>query len=157
MGRSSSKIGAEFETDVQDEFDRLARTKALRYVRLYDTKSAGRFLPKQPADFIVATPLGGTLLECKASEKYTSLAQCLADAVEPHQAAAARLWKRTGNMSLFLFYSFVSDKVEAWDGQLIGEHRAAGKRLARDGQIMVYPKTQLRELLERLLFRGWLQ
>jgi len=158
MARTSNKIGAEFEGDVQAEFDEMKKRTRLRYVRLYDTKSArGRFMPKQPGDFIVATPLGGTLLECKASDKYLSLSQCLSSAVEEQQAAAARLWSRTGNPSLFLFYSFTSDLVEAWDGNLVGEHRAAGTRLPKAGAITTANKMHLRSLLDKLLFDGWTQ
>lgn len=119
----SSKIGAEFEGQVQDRLDKLKNMSLLSYVRLYDTKSTGRkghTLPRQPGDFIVAAGRAH-LLEVKASEKYETFTQCYRNMVEPHQAAAARLWRKSGNLSWFLFWSLPAQRLELWSGKQVGE------------------------------------
>jgi hypothetical protein len=151
-----NKIGAQFEKDTQDVLDTLAGKTRLSYVRLYDTKSAqGKFLPEQPGDFIVAAE-GGHLLECKASEKHGSLRACLADNVSTQQAAAHRLWSRTGNPCWFLFNSLPTGQVELWEGQVVGECRALGKRLpkeGKDGGPLVVSRETLQDLLYNTFFR----
>jgi hypothetical protein len=150
MGKRSNDIGKAFEADVQTQLEVLQRTELLRYIRLYDTHAANAYLPESPADFIVGTPLGGILLECKASEEHQSLALCLGT-VKTHQAAAARLWVRTGNPSLFLFYSWQVDVVEAWEGSMVGECRATKKKLPKDGALFTVPSYELNALLRKVL------
>jgi hypothetical protein len=134
----STKFGADFERLTQDSLEFLSAKCRLSYVRLYDTKSArGMFLPEQPGDFIVASPNGGHLVECKASEEHTSLSSCLAANVKEHQAAAHRLWARSGQPCWFLFHSVMSSELELWPGLVVGEARAFGHRLKRDDALVV--------------------
>lgn len=133
-----TKFGAEFEKLTQDTLEYLKAVSPLSYVRLYDTKSArGKFLPKQPGDFIVASPNGGHLLECKASKEHSSLRSCLASNVEEHQAAAHRLWARAGQPCWFLFQSVMTSELELWPGLIVGEARAKGTRLKKEDALVV--------------------
>ena len=123
-------LGTTFQDDTQSYLDTLQKTGRLRYVRLYDTKSARvKYLPPSPGDFIVAAVGGGHLLECKASEVHDSLAGCVKSAVRPHQAASHRLWAKTGNPCWFLFYSQPRQVVELWRGDLVGEAYAGLRKL----------------------------
>jgi hypothetical protein len=129
----STKFGADFERTTQDCLQGLMAIHRLYYLRLYDTKSSrGMYLPEQPGDFIVSSPNGGHLLECKASEEHTSLSSCLSDNVGTHQAAAHRLWHRSGQLCWILFYSVRSSEIELWPGELVGEARALGKRIHKE-------------------------
>jgi hypothetical protein len=133
-----TKFGAEFEGLTQAALEELKCKGPLTYVRLYDTKSArGKFLPPQPGDFIVASPNGGHLVECKASKEHQSLRSCLSSNVEEHQAAAHRLWARAGQPSWFLFHPVMSSELELWPGKIVGEARAAGKVLKKDDALVV--------------------
>ena len=132
------KIGKAFEGDVRSALEVLTNTCKLSYVRLYDTTSArGKYLPEQPGDFIISAKGRGHLLECKASEKYASLRSCLADNVKEHQAAAHRLWHRSGSPCWFLFQSVRTNELEMWPGLIVGEARAKGLRLHREDALVV--------------------
>ena len=133
-----TKFGAEFERLTQDSLEHLSARCKLSYVRLYDTKSArGKFLPRQPGDFIVAARGKGHLVECKASQEHQSLRACLSDNVEIHQAAAHRLWHRAGNPCWFIFHSVMTSEIELWPGLVVGEARAFGKRLNKEDALVV--------------------
>ena len=156
MGKKESKIGSDFEREVQDVLELQSTLTRLTYVRLYDTKSArGKFLPEQPGDFIVAAD-GGHLLECKASEKHTSLRSCLADNVSTQQAASHRLWARTGNPCWFVFYSLTTQSLELWEGGVVGLHRAKGTTLPAEGEEggpLIVSRATLADLLFNTFFK----
>ena len=137
MGKREAKIGKDFETDVQASLDSLGKRHRITSVRLYDSKAARNYLPEQPGDFIVASPVGGSLIECKCSEKHRSLASCLHDHVSTQQAAAHRLWARTGQPCWFLFYSHLTDTVEWWEGESVGLARATGEKLDPEEPLVV--------------------
>ena len=133
-----TKFGAEFEGLTQGVLEELKCKCPLTYIRLYDTKSArGKFLPPQPGDFIVASPNGGHLLECKASKEHQSLRSCLASNVEAHQAASHRMWARAGQPCWFLFHSVMTSELELWPGLVVGEARAKGAVLNKDNALRV--------------------
>jgi hypothetical protein len=130
MSKKEDDIGKWFEGKLQGIFDTLRGRKRCTYLRLYDSRSAGHLIPKQPADFIVtAKALGAILLEAKASIKHDSLRSCLSANVELHQAASHRLWAAQGQPAWFIFYSNQTHEVEIWDGQYVGHCRGTGKRL----------------------------
>jgi hypothetical protein len=151
VGSKEAKLGKDFENDIQAALDKLARIKPISYVRLYDSKSArGKFLPEQPADFIIASPTGGHLLEAKASREYTSLRSCLSDHVSTGQAAGHRLWAMTGQPCWFVFYSVTTEEVEWWRGEIVGAARAKGVVLPKEGEDdgpIVISKDSLEDLL----------
>lgn len=150
--RTDADIGKRFEADIKAALDELQSRFPIYAHRLYDTHSArGNFLPSQPGDWIIASPTGGHLLEAKASEIYDSLRSCLSSHVEADQAAAHRLWSRTGQPSWFLFYSERTFNLELWEGLVVGECRARGKVLPREGQPGA-PLTVSRNTLTDLLY-----
>lgn len=153
--RADTKLGKRFEKDVQDELTELQSRERLRFLRLYDTHSAGGFLPPQPADFLVACDPKVALLECKASEKYESLRQCLSSHVDTAQAAQARLWvTRTNHPAYFLFYSFQAGMLEVWPGLTVAMCRAEGKPLPPETRLKLFPAHKLQELLKELFVGG---
>jgi hypothetical protein len=125
----SSKIGYQFEGKVQEALDRLKVSDGVFYLRLRDSKSAGNFLPNSPADFLVAFQGKTILIECKASDKYSSLRECLADMVDDGQAGYFRWWDQVGNESFYLFYSERLGQVECWAGDRVLKARQYGKKI----------------------------
>jgi len=151
MGDSSYKLGKQFEKDLQGILNLLKTTHHLYYVRLYDTTSArGKFLPDQPGDFIVSARSRGHLIECKASDKHTSLRGCLSGMVSTQQAAAHQLWVRSGNPAWFLFLDHRNQQLEVWDGGLVGKHRAEGTVLPQAGYEVCAPYSLFKESMIEL-------
>jgi hypothetical protein len=150
-----AKIGTDFEKLTRETLEYLQGNGRLSYVRLFDTKSArGKFLPEQPGDFIVASPNGGHLVECKASQEHQSLRSCLSDNVKPHQAAAHRLWARAGQPCWFLFHSVMDSQLELWPGKIVGEARATGTVLKKEDALIVSLDTLTDLLYNTFGLRG---
>ena len=107
------------EGECQAALSLLQRECGWWFQRLYDTRSAGAFMPQQPADFFGVAPGGrGFILESKGSAKYGSLMDpgALKALVKPHQALANYLVSRPGGMGLVLFVSASSQVAELWRG-----------------------------------------
>lgn len=158
VAKKKNKIGDDFQNDVQAALQGLVAKKVCMPVRLYDTKAArGKFLPPQPGDFIVASQLGGHLLEVKASEVHSSLRQCLAAMLEPHQAAAARIWAMMGQPSWVLFYSQPEFRLELYQGKVAGECYASKQPLPKEGEEggpLVVRRDTLTDLLFNMLTKS---
>jgi hypothetical protein len=120
-------IGKEFENKVEEALKPLRDKNKLAYLRLYDTHSAGNYLPQQPADFIVSAQGFTWLLECKASHKYSSLADGFKELVPVEQAAQYGIWVKQGVNSIVLFYAGSTGIIEAWKGKSITHKRSAIK------------------------------
>lgn len=120
---TDQQFGDWFEGRVQSALEVMMRTGPTFYQRLYDTRSAGGFLPAQPGDFIGVTQGTGWLLEVKASGKYGSLADggALRSLVKDHQALGGYLMTRASGKSLFVFYGRHSRQLEVWDGAAVRE------------------------------------
>lgn len=116
---SDDTRGKAFEKDLQKAMDEVRATAQMFYLRLYDTTSAQAkaFLPPQPADYVLAFPGGSALLEAKASLVHFSFADDPRKILEPHQGAAARLFKRAGGDPYVVFRSEGLNSVELWDGE----------------------------------------
>ncbi len=139
------KHWAELEDAIEEILSELQKKKKLAYLRLYDTKSAGDYLPQQPADFLITYSGFTTLLEAKFSEVHDSLAQCFSNAAKPNQTASAHIWSRAGAKYFFLFYPKLSNgKVELWDGAYCAHCRANGRRLDRN-------RRQVRDSVEEAI------
>lgn len=152
--RVDTQLGHRFEKDVQAALTELQSKERLRFLRLYDSRSAGSFLPPQPADFLVAYTPFTALLECKASEKFTSLRQCLSSHVDAAQAAQMRLWtERTCHPAYVLFYSFVEGVLEVWGGWTVAQSRANGTPLHLHERLHHHPSHDLTGLLRKLFVR----
>lgn len=118
---TDQQFGDWFEGKVQEALELLMRTGPSLYQRLYDTRSAGGFLPAQPGDFMGATDGLPWLIEVKASGKYGSLADggALRSLVKEHQALGAYLMARAGGASRIFFYGRHSRRLEVWDGMAV--------------------------------------
>lgn len=153
---SNQKLGAFFEDKVSAALTtiKLETNQGIFLQRFYDTKSAGSYLPEQPADFLVGAPTGAYLVEAKASFWKVSLASCLSSAVRSGQAAQAKLWCRSGlnQKSLFLFFCADTEAVEVWDGEHVANtYIKAGARLASQQAWMRGRLPDLGKLLKEVL------
>lgn len=123
------KLGAWFEGHIQGDLKSLKERFPIDWLRLYDTKSAGAYMPKQPADFIVAGWDDVYLLEAKCSAKYKSLRSCLASMVKQEQAVSHYTWSRARHGSHFLFCSVLTGTIQLWNGSYVAKCRREGERL----------------------------
>jgi len=133
----SEKLGAWFEHELQAVFAEFREHLPSTFLRLYDTKSAGSYLPSQPGDFILNTPVDAFLIESKASAKYESLSSCLSSNVSKEQAVEHIMWRRSGHRSVFIFLSTKTGLCSIWDGKYVGEHRRRGDRM-KDADGILY-------------------
>ena len=120
-GMSGKQYGDWFEGEVQKGLDQLMSEGPSFFARLYDTRSANSFLPKQAADFL-GTHMGkGFSLEAKATVVYQSLDDpgAMRGLIKDHQALGAYLQGRAGGLGLFVFRSRVSQQLQIWDGHLL--------------------------------------
>jgi len=152
--KSRTQDGKWFEAKYVDAVAVIGKKVPVSNIRLYDTTSAGggAFIPEVDGDFITAFPGGALLVECKSSEKHESLRSCLSANVSTGQAASHRLWHRTGNPCIFLFYTEIGDMVECWHGFTVGTHRAEGKPLPKEGWLFRCKLSEMTELLKNTVF-----
>jgi hypothetical protein len=105
------------------------RSHPFFFHRFYDTRSAGNFLPGQPADFLCVNRGRVHFIEAKFSEKHDSLRNCFAGHVRKNQLASAFLVKRALGSYWLLFHSSKSGVFEIWDGAYCREQHRLGKPL----------------------------
>ncbi len=153
---TNAQLGAYLEDKLKVALTTLKKESNFRLLfhRFYDTKSAGAYLPEQPADFLIGCPTGAYLLEAKASFKKESLASCLANAVSSGQAAEAHLWCRTGpnQKSLFVFFCASTEQIEIWDGELVSATFIKPKaRLRKEDALHTGPISELKNVLRGIL------
>lgn len=122
--KSAQAKGKDFEQKVQDclkSFERKRRTVTLR---LYDTRSAGTYLPAQPGDFVCVSYGRAILIEAKSSEKHSSLAgkrAPLTSLFDAEQIAKMRLWRRAGANVWVIFQSQETKRIQVWKGHEVAE------------------------------------
>lgn len=158
MNNKGYLLGAHFEKKVQDKLTDIkkASKKYLWFKRYYDSKSAGGYLPEQPADYQVATLKNVWLLELKSSFLKESLSSCLSDAVDGQQAVAHKLWNRVNKPSVFLFFCAETEQIEVWDGRHVAEVRLNhGERLSRSDRLARVHVNQLGMILEKIFMEGF--
>lgn len=127
---AKSKLWKWFEGKVGIIGKDLMSSEPVRFIRFHDTHAAqGRYLPAQPGDFAAVVPGGCALIEVKTSEEHESLTQGFSSLMSKRQAAEHRMWNRTGNPSLIIFYSGVSENVELWEGEYAAPIRVQGRQL----------------------------
>lgn len=102
------------------------QTRPLMFERIYDTKSAGNLMPKQPADFRVLHKGVTSYVDLKHSKVSRSLKSCFSANVKSHQTSAARIVTRAGGRYWFIFYSLPADQFELWDGAYCFKRRSMG-------------------------------
>jgi len=158
MNNKGHVLGAHFEGKIQTALETIKGDSKhnLWFKRYYDTKSAGgNLLPPQPADFQVATKMGVWLVEAKASFKKPSLASCLSNAVETHQAISHKLWNRINKPSFFMFFCAESGEVELWDGKHVAETRLTLQaKLSRSDSLLVCPLGKLKPMFNEIFMNG---
>lgn len=136
--KTPQEVGKEFELDFQAVLKSLHQRCKANYYRFYDTHSAGAFMPKQPADYFLGFQGAMHFLELKSSLEHQTLSSGLSDLMTKDQAASLRLWYRAGACVHVLFLSQADGAVEWWDGLLVAEARAAGKRIKAPGACIRY-------------------
>ena len=127
----SKQLGPWFQNQVRQACEENRRRNGMFYHRLQDTTAAGNYLPNQPADFLVAFSGRAYLVECKASEIFVSLSECVAGMVKFDQSAYHQWWADCNLPSVFLFYSEPLGYVEAWVGEQVAEARRKNRPLGK--------------------------
>lgn len=131
MSKTPQELGLEF----QDHVQRLLTSFENRYPtttqRLYDTRSAGNYLPSQPGDFITLWKPTTFLIEAKATTKYRSFSEnraVLTSLVDIEQAAKMWMWDRAGAITLYVVKFSETSVVEFWDGADVYEALSEPRR-----------------------------
>ena len=122
MTKTPQQKGKEFETEVQRAFEKRVSKQQLAVQRLYDTGSAGAFLPSQPGDLLLCYMGRTILVEVKSSDKHHTLSgkrAPLTSLFDDKQIAQMRLWYRAGAKVFVIFQSQKDKFVEVWDGNYI--------------------------------------
>lgn len=123
MGKSIEKtpqqLGHDFQDYVQGILLGFHNKHRTNTQRLYDTKSAGTFLPSQPGDFFTVWKGIPYMVEAKCSVVHNSLAasrKALTSLVDKEQGAKIRVWHRAGCRGLYIVKSVETGFIEVWDG-----------------------------------------
>ena len=159
MAKTSAMTGQQygdwFESICQTMLDRLMQKGPTFFSRLYDTRSAGAFLPQQAADFTGAHEGKAFLLEAKGTVVHESLMAggAMRKLLKDHQVLASYLMQRAGGLGLIAFRSRVSEEVEIWDGGIIRPiyNTPRGKLSPADG-LIVRCRCSDAELLDNLTY-----
>lgn len=132
--KTPQELGKEFEENFRLWLKQAVCHHRVAFVRLYDTRSAGSFLPDQPGDFLASINGRSHLFELKSSEKFPSLQAggAMRQLITDAQAANARIWSRSGAQSHFIYWGQHSNIFEVWDGEYVGS-------------TYVIPRSKLRE------------
>ncbi len=129
MGKSSSRgktpqqLGHDFQDAVQGVLSELPETTPTFFHRLYDSRSAGGYLPSQPGDFICLHKGRAVLIEAKSSGELESLAEGrgFTNLFDSFQVVKMRLWTRAGGAAFVIFQHHQTGDMEVWDGNYIAE------------------------------------
>ena len=153
MSKTPQQLGKEFEKHVQDELMKTMKTLPTYCHRLYDSRSAGTYLPSQPGDFIFLCEGDAILIEVKSSGKYGSLAgrrTPITGLFDAQQIAQMRLWIRAGGHSNVIFQDQQTKAMELWDGELIVDTYLTDKAKLGSHQCWCYKRGQLDSLVAQL-------
>ena len=106
--------------EIEGIFQTAVKGEGLSIYRLYDTKSAGKFLPAQPADYMGGVAGVATLIECKSSDHHKSFKDCaLKDYISSVQFGHMKRWRVNGNVGVYIFKSLLADEIEVWDADTV--------------------------------------
>jgi hypothetical protein len=120
--KTPQQLGHEFQDYVQGILEGFHNKYRTITQRLYDTKSAGAFLPSQPGDFFTVWEGIPYMVEAKCSVKHNSLAAsraALTSLVDGKQGAKMRVWHRAGCKGLYIVKSMETGCIEVWDGNQV--------------------------------------
>jgi hypothetical protein len=139
--KTPQELGAEFEEGFRLYLKGLMQKGPAAFHRFYDTKSAGAYMPEQPADFLACFKGRAHLFELKSSDVHNSFAACRKsiDLLQEGQAANLRLWARAGAKVHLLFWQQRSGLIELWDGVAAAEARVTARaKLPREGNMLLF-------------------
>lgn len=146
------KVGYDFEDAIKRLSKELQKKYKADFYRYPDFKSTGLkgYAKKAPADFYVLIEGVFSKIECKASNKYKSLRECLKSMLEPHQAAELRKAKMAGGKGFVFFYSKVAGVVEVWDISTISEvyYKERGRLTKEHEPVLI---TTLKDMVEDII------
>ena len=116
--KTPQEVGKSIESEFQLMLNTFSQKTPLSYERLYDTHSAGSYLPPMPSDFIVGYDSVTHFIELKSSAAFGSLSDggALRKLVKDAQVAKMRMWVRSGCPGWFVFVSQETGTVEWWNG-----------------------------------------
>lgn len=115
--KTVKEVAKEFEDETRLALDKMMSKQPSFFIRLYDTRSAGNYLPSQPGDFISIHAGKAFLIECKVSEVASNINRAiLTKNFSDHQIAAMRLWARAGGEAIVPFLSVETNLVHIWQG-----------------------------------------
>lgn len=119
--KTPQEVGKSIESEFQLMLNTFSQKTPLSYERLYDTHSAGSYLPPMPSDFIVGYDSVTHFIELKSSASFSSLMDggALRNLVKDAQVAKMRMWVRAGCPCWFVFVSQKSGTVEWWNGRKV--------------------------------------
>lgn len=137
--KSPQERGKDFEADFQAVLKSMHQRLKCNYYRFYDTRSAGAFMPSQPADYFLGFQGVMHFFELKSSEKFDNLGSGLSTLMDKDQAAHLRLWARAGAGTHVLFLDQVSGAVEWWNGLAVSSARAVGRSIKPLGISLRFP------------------
>lgn len=122
MVKTAQEKGYDFEADVQGHLVYLMEYHKAYFIRLYDTKSAGAYLPAQPGDFVLWARGRSLLIECKSSEKEVTMSRSyITKNIGESQSAKMAMMERAGGFCCYLFRSEAARSIEIWPAVHIRE------------------------------------
>lgn len=124
MTKTPQQLGKEFEENVKNNLQSFMSKNKTVTLRLYDTRSAGNYIPSQPGDFVSVWQGNAILIEAKSSTIHDSLSDkrsSLTSLFDKEQVAKMRIWKRAGASVSVIFKSPRQGRIEVWDGAYIAE------------------------------------
>lgn len=152
--KTAQQKGKDFEGKIQDFLKSMERKRRVTTLRLYDTRSAGNYLPAQPGDFVTVAYGKPYLIEAKSSGKHATLADRrapLTSLFDAAQIAKMRLWHRAGATVWVIFQCQVSKSIELWKGEYIAECYVEPRRLADFSECWHYPDGDIGEACRFML------
>lgn len=152
--KSPQQKGKDFENKVQRALEDRQRTLPVVCLRLYDTRSAGNYLPSQPGDFVLCNDGQSILIEVKSSEKHDSLADRrapLTSLFDEEQVAKMRLWYRAGAKVLVIFQSQETGIMEIWPGNYIAECYITSRKRAEAYCCDTFRADEFEQMIEECL------
>lgn len=136
--RKGNSVGYEFEKTLKGIFKNIQAKHPFFWHQFADSKAARGFINSQPSDFLITSPVLGTMLiEAKASEETSSLANCAKKVMRPSQVGQIKKWQRAGSKSLVIFYCQIDNKVEIWGGDYVVECISNSIKLEKQNAVEV--------------------
>ena len=145
------EVAKDFEEETRLVLEKYIRQNPTTYIRLYDTRSAGSYMPNQPGDFVAVLSGKANLIECKVSEVETTLVKhrnLVTKNFSDPQIAHMRVWHRAGANCIVLFMNPDEGVIELWDGHYIATVYVTPKmKPETEGLKACFPRDKLGDFL----------